>query len=397
MTMPASTNPRQTTAVLNSIYDDYASVFTVPLTFDLGDFDEKKPRAVSLDKELPPPPPMPTQPLRISKTPPITVKGRSGFGSSLRSRSPLSREWSEESESEVSSYGALVRRSAMKRRTQRDSTDSVESIWFAPDGYNLSPPRSRSKTPDYRSDSSDSSVNSHDTFERAAGSIDTMATQHSRIRVFQTYVSSQKEIHVGPLYEVLSYIWDTMSQPCNVQVFKSAFGQFALPRSSVLNLVASNFISLENFLKSAELQVYINADEAPRNISLDTIEITLDQELVDTFGKAHGSALQAAKGMLRISLIQKVGEYIVNHILLYDGLDELISPSIDLARSKEGKGAEITAKAIFGGISSFGWYSGRLRVFFRKDNNVYRIPHQVLGDLYRNIKVCAFKVEELDL
>jgi len=284
----------------------------------------------------------------------------------------------------------------MERRTQRDSTDSVESVWFAPAGYNLSPPRCRPMSPEYYSDLSDSSVNSH-IFERAAGSIDTMATQHSRIRVFQTYVSSQKEIHVGPLYEVLSYIWDTMSQPCNVQVFKRVFGQYALPRSSVLNLVASNFITLENFLKTAELQVYINSDESPRNTALDTIEITLDQELVDTFGKAHGSALDAAKGMLRISLIQKVGEYIVNHILLYDGLDELISPSIDLARSKEGKGAEITGKAIFGGVSSFAWYSGRLRVFFKKENNVYRIPHRVLGDLYRNIKVGAFKVEELDL
>ena len=205
------------------------------------------------------------------------------------------------------------------------------------------------------------------------------------------------EIHVGPLYEALSYIWDTMAQPCNVETFKSAFGKYALPRTGVLNLVASSFMTLDNFLKSVELQVYINSNQSPRSISLDTVEITLDQELVDTFTKARGSALQAAKGMLRIAVVQKVGEFIVNHILLYDGLDEFISPSIDLARAKEGKGAEITAKAIFGGISSFGWYSGKLQVFFRKENKMYRIPHRVLGELYRNVKVCAFQVDELDL
>jgi len=286
----------------------------------------------------------------------------------------------------------------MKRRAKRDSTDSIESVWFAPAGYNVSPPRSRSKSPDYHSDSSDASLTSHDTFERGGGSIDTMATQHSRIRVFQNDATSvTTEIHVGPLYDVLSYIWDTMAQPCNVETFKSVFGKYALPRTGVLNLVASSFITLDNFLKSVELQVYINSNRNPQSTSLDTVEITLDQELVDTFTKARGSALQAAKGMLRIAVVQKVGEFIVNHILLYDGFDEFISPSIDLARAKEGKGAEISAQAIFGGISSFGWYSGKLRVFFRKENKMYRIPHRVLGELYRNVKVSAFNVDELDL
>jgi len=396
--MPAM-NHRQTTAVLNDIYDDYASVFTVPLTIDWGvELNEDKKPSVSLDKELPPPPPIPTTPpLRMGKTSPTTIAGRNGFGSSLRSRSPLSREWSPSDSSDSESSG-LVRRSAMKRRAKRDSNNSVESIWFAPAGYNVSPPRSRSKSPDYHSDSSDASLTSHDTFDRGGGSVDTVASQHSRLRVFQNDSAyTTTEIHVGPLYEVLAYIWETMAQPCNVEIFKSVFGKYALPRTGVLNLVASNFMTVDNFLKSAELQVYINFNRCPPSTSLDTVGITLDQELVDTFTNARGSALQAAKGMLRIAVVQKVGEFIVNHILLYDGFDEFISPSIDLARAREEKGAEISAQAIFGGISSFGWYSGKLRVFFRKENKMYRIPHRVLGELYRNIKVSAFNVDELDL
>jgi hypothetical protein len=188
-----------------------------------------------------------------------------------------------------------------------------------------------------------------------------------------------------------------MAEPCNIEALKAAFGPYALPRTGVPNLVASKCKTFDNFLKSAELHVYIDSNHTPRNTSLDTIEITLHEILIEAFLTARSSELEASKGLLRISMAQRIGEFILTHVLLCDGIDQFISTSIDLARSKEARGNGLAAEAIFGGKSTFGWPAGKLRILFRRDNKVYRIPYRVLGDLYHNVKVCAFNVEELDL
>src|SRR5213078_4533297 len=116
-----------------------------------------------------------------------------GFGSSLtRSPSPLSRAWS----SDTDSSSQLVRRSAMRRQT-RNSTDSVESIWFALD---VSPARSSTSSPENRRDSSDYEESPDDnTSILEGGSIDTWASStHSRIRILNyENASTPTEIYVG--------------------------------------------------------------------------------------------------------------------------------------------------------------------------------------------------------
>src|SRR5436190_14207895 len=144
--MPAMN--RQTNALLDNIYDEYAAVATVPLTIDWGSNPENKAsqhESTIKEKQYPPPPPHNNTILESS---PPRIVGRKGFGSSLtRSPSPLSRAWS----SDTDSSSQLVRRSAMRRQT-RNSTDSVESIWFALD---VSPARSSTSSPENRRDSSD--------------------------------------------------------------------------------------------------------------------------------------------------------------------------------------------------------------------------------------------------
>ena len=231
------------------------------------------------------------------------------------------------------------------------------------------------------------------------GSVDTWASSaRSRIRILNhENVTAPTEIYVGALYEIVSYVWDTLSHPQNINTFESIFSDYTLPRSNVINLVTSSSMSLGAFLKSTELQVHINPVQKPRYTSLETLEITLPTDLVDALNTATPRDQIQIKGMLRIAMIQEIGEYILNHVLLYDGMEVLISPSIDLKRVKEMKGGEVTALAMFGGSSSYRWRCGRMQVLFRKEKLVYRVPERVIGEMYRNNLIQPFQIEELDL
>jgi hypothetical protein len=126
---------QRTTSVLEDIYSEYAAVVTVPLTIDWGNRNKARSVIRHHEKELPPPPAIKIDPGCTS--PPLVV-GRRGFGIESRSSSPLSREWSDESAEEREDMPGLVRRSAMKRRSEKvQSTDSVESVWFGMDIYSI--------------------------------------------------------------------------------------------------------------------------------------------------------------------------------------------------------------------------------------------------------------------
>ena len=384
--MPAMN--RQTKAILEDIYDEYAAVATVPLTIDWGSNPENKAsrhESTIKEKQLPPPPRINTN----SDSLPPRIVGRKGFGSSLsRSPSPLSREWSFDTDTNT----PLVRRSAMRKPT-RDSRDSVESIWFTLDA---SP--SRSTTPENRRDSGDESSDDN-TSILGSGSIDTWASStHSRIRILshENATTAPTEIYVGAVYEVVSYVWETMSNPYNINSFKSLFQAYTLPLSNVINLVASSSMTFDNFFKSTELQVHINPSQKPRYTSLDTLEITLSQDLVSALTSATRDQ-QQIKAMIRAVMIQQVGEYIYNHVLIHDGIEMLISPSIDLARVKEMKGGNMAIQGMLGGIPSYRWRCGRIQVLFRRDGLMYRVPAKVIAEMYESTVVRPFQIKDLDL
>ena len=382
---------RQTNAVLDDIYDEYSAVATVPLTIDWGNNPENKAsrhESRIKEKQLPPPPRVDTN----SDLSPPRIVGRKGFGSSLtRSRSPLSREWSFDTDTS----SRLIRRSAMRRPT-RDSKDSVESIWFSLD---ISPPRSTTSSPENPSDSSDFEESPDDNTSISGGrSIDTWASSTlSRIRILNhENTTAPTEIYVGALYEVVSRVWETMCLPYNINSFKSFLRDYTLPRSNVINLVASSAMTFDNFFKSTELQVHINPPQKPRYTSLDTLEITLSQDLVSALTSATRDQ-QQIKAMIRAVMIQQVGEYFYNHVLIHDGMKMLISPSIDLARVKEMKGGDMAIQRILGGIPSYRWRCGRIQILLRRDGLVYRVPAKVVGEMYEGNIVRPFQIKDLDL
>ena len=131
------------TSSVESLYDEYAAVATVPLTIDWG--TKNKGRQGYEEKQLP------LLPIITDSTNFPKIIGRRGFGVNRpSSSSPLSREWSD---SEDSNH--LVRRSAMKKRNVRESTESTESIWFAPVGFDV---RSRSTSPQSKFERRESSI-----------------------------------------------------------------------------------------------------------------------------------------------------------------------------------------------------------------------------------------------
>jgi hypothetical protein len=381
---------RQTTAVLDDIYSEYAAVATVPLTIDWGNQNKARSVIRHHEKELPPPPAIKIDP--GSTSPPVLV-GRRGFGIESRSSSPLSREWSDESAGEQDDMPGLVRRSAMKRRSEKvQSTDSTESVWFGMDIY--SSPSDSQKSGGSSGEASPSRSGS--SRSRFGGSADTWLTTSPRIRIFNhDNTASPTEIHVGQLYEVTSYVWDAMTHADNIKALAIACSPFALPRSSVINLVASSSISLDSFLKRTELHVHLRAPQKPRYTTLDVLEITLPQDLIDALNTTPDT--QYLAGVLRIVMIQQIGEYLSNHILLRDGREILITPSIDLARAKEGKGGDQVLESVFGGILNWRWRCDRLQVLLRRRGNVHRIPERMIGEMYRNVKVDKFKIDELGL
>lgn len=404
---------REPKSITTNIYDEYAAVATVPLTIDWGHKNKNKNKnkaggGIKYDDKQLPLPPIITDPLSF----PNKVVGRRGFGvtpSSMRmsSASPLSRKWSSSDDSDTGSR--LVRRSAM-RRQPRDSTDSVESIWFGFDDVRSTSTTTSSPQKNFNRsrDSSDYDESSDSILHEISHEIDTWSsssTSQSRIRILNyENISSgaPTEIYVGELYEIVSSIWETISShPQNINSFKSLFSESSLPYSNVINLVSSNSISLETFFKSTELQIHINVPQnqkPPRYTSLDTLEITIPTDIVHAFTTTSATNRNQIKGILKIRMIQQIGEYIYNHILLQDDNMELkISPSIDLKRFKEMKGSEITGMGIFGGILTYRWRFGKVQVLFKKGTIVYRVPERIIGEMYRSDLIQAFRVEELDL
>src|SRR5271154_2906029 len=179
------------------LYEEYAAVATVPLTIDWGNKNKgHSTRSIirdSTQKQLPRPPII-TDPDQFP-----TFLGRKGFGSMTRSPSPLSREYTESPQ--------LVRRSAVRRNTSSrvTSTDSFESIWFAPAGFDVSPPRSGGETSSEEEEDEVSSFGSSNL--GAGGSVDTWISTRSRIRIFMYEGKGMStEIYVGEVYESISYI-----------------------------------------------------------------------------------------------------------------------------------------------------------------------------------------------
>jgi hypothetical protein len=388
---------RRSKAVLDDIYAEYG-VATVPLAIDLSEKDDDWTSVSSgseYEDEKPlPPPPRVTDP----DTVPSAI-GRRGFGVDGRSKrtSPLNPK-------PTRAANALSRRPALRQSSRTASTDSNESIWFA----SASPPRStyssavlpRIITTDFDSDTSgyDTPPQSDSFSSFWNGSTDTWMSARSRLRIFlHDSTAPTQEIFVGPLYEVISYIWDTISHPQNVKSLTSLFSDFAIPRSNVINLVASSSLSLEHFLSSTELQVHINTPSKPRYTSLDNLEIQLNNDLIHALNTAHESNVQQIKALIRVAMIYQVGEYIHNHVLIRDGLELMISPSIDLVRAKETRGGNVAVVGMFGGLVSFRWRCGRVEVLLRVNNEVYRVPERIVTEMYRSVKVNAFQLGELDL
>lgn len=385
---------RQTKAILDDIYNDYAAVATVPLTIDWGNKNKgHSRRTISRSKKkLPPPPTINEQHDLVPK-----VLGRSGFGAEVRPSSPLLREWSDDED--INDTYRLSRRPAMRRHSRRSSSDSVESIWFAPEGFDIS---SKSNSLNNKSGSDEhfsGSLSLSDSIQSILdSSIETWASARSRIRIYNHENSeTPAEIHVGALYEVISYVWDTMSHPYNIGLLAKIFSKHALPRADVVNLVASKSLPLDRFLQSADLHVHINPSQKPRYTSLDVLEITLQQNLVDALNTAREPHINYLRGLIRVAMIQSISEFIYNHVLIHDGFDLMISPSIDLARTKSADGGDITSQALFGGSLRHRWKSGRMQILLWKEKKLYRVPEKVLGEMYNNIKVCAFELSELDL
>src|SRR5579859_7813011 len=229
--MPSSMH-RRTNAVLDSIYSDYSdysdsSSSSVPLTLDHKSYYSTSTLSDYENKPLPPPPKV-----RDPDSVPRTVPGRKGFGiDRQRSTSPLrttgltrkpalrqsSRSPEDESTSSPSSGG-----------WRTPSINSVESIWFSSPSSESSSSIPRSAVPritktDYDSDTNsleyDSTIDSLETDFSNFGSTDTFLSSGNRLHLYQYSSESNievEEIFVGPIYEIVNYIWDTMSHEKNI-------------------------------------------------------------------------------------------------------------------------------------------------------------------------------------
>jgi hypothetical protein len=429
--MPAA---RHTQAVLNSIYEDYGEA-TVPLAIDWG--HEIASESEYTDEEVLPPP-------RLSEPEDIlpAVLGRKGFGvdrvdsrfplpSKSLSRKPALRHGrTASSESDDRHYRAertstlplslkpLPKTPAPAYRHERNaSTDSDDSLWFASPVHHLpSPPRSirsiasskrvhRKPNRQYESDSTTYDLTPPQSVSKFSlwsdDSTDTWLSARSRLRIFMHETTSTTEIFVGQLYEVVSYVWETISLPHNIKSLTTIFSEYAIPRGNVIDIVASKSIPLERFLKSTELHVHINSAQKPRYTTLDTLEITLNNDLVHALTTTHSSNMPQIQALLRVAMIHQVGEYIHSHILLENGFDVTISPSIDLARQKLARGGEVAVMGLVGGSIKYRWRCGRIEVLLRGgkggEERVYRVPGRLLGVMYRSVKIIPFALGELDI
>lgn len=385
--MPATYRPIASSPATD-IFEEYAAIATVPLTIDWGATNKGR---INYQKELPSPPATPS-----TDSSPKFI-GRRGLGSEIRSPIPSSYS------APTSKPGLLVRRGAM-RRSRSSSTDSSDSLWFAPAGYDVTPARSITSSPERKIKSQQSSYRESPVLKTSItslydGSTDTTLSQRSRVRIFDyDLITAPTEIHVGTLYEVISYIWETITHPYNIERFTTIFNEYAIPRANAIGQIASNAMSLEHFFQSTELHVHVNAAQKPRYTSLDALEITLQQDLVDAVSTADETDSTQIKAVIRTVILQQIGEYILNHILLRDGSRLAISPSIDLARTRQAIGGEVLCRGLFGGVMSYRWKGDRVQILLRMQNGeVYRIPERIVTEFYRSIKLTSLQLEELYL
>ena len=220
-----------------------------------------------------------------------------------------------------------------------------------------------------------------------------------------TTTSAGQEIFVGPIYEVLNYIWDTLSHPSNLATLIATFTPLGITQDSVISLLRTNSLPLRTFLQSADLEVHINPPCTPHFTTLSTLQIQLSPTLVAhlTNPATPTTEVTTIKALIRIAVLYQVGEYIHNHVLLRsdtgDGTtgEVLISPSIDVVRRKRTGGGDIAVVGVLGGNVSFRWRGGRCEVLFRNKGEVRRVPRRVVEEMWRSVKVGKFNVDELDL
>lgn len=167
----------------------------------------------------------------------------------------------------------------------------------------------------------------------------------------------------------------------------------------MIDIVASNAIPMSEFLRTTELIVYIGSHSKPRYNTLDTLEIQLSPALISALvNPTNDSQITTIKALVRIAIIYQIGEYIHNHILIHSPGDEvLISPSINLQRSKTSQGGNIAVVGFLGGRVSYRWRGGRCEVLLRREGVVRRVPKGVVEEMWRTVRVGKFNVEELDL
>jgi hypothetical protein len=415
--MPSSMH-RRTNAVLDSIYSDYSdysdhSSSSVPLTLDHKSYYSTSTLSDYENKPLPPPPKV-HDPDSI----PRTVPGRRGFGidrerstSPLRtkglSRRPALRQSSRSPDDDTSS-------SPGSGGWRTPSINSVESIWFSsPSAGNIPRTIPRITTTDYDSDTShttslgyDSPIDSLETDFSTFGSTDSFLCSRNRLRLYQYPSDSTgdiEELFVGPIYEVVNYIWDTICHEKNINTMIDTFSSFAIPKEQVIDLVAANAIPLHQFLKTTNLAIHINSPSKPRYTTLSTLEIQLSPNLISPLlNPANESQLTTLKALVRIAMLYQIGEYIHNHVLLSKqsgdgGREILISSSIDVRRSKEMRGGNVAVVGFLGGNVSFRWKGGRCEVLLRRDGEVRRVPRGAVEEMWRNVRMSRFLVEEMDL
>lgn len=187
-----------------------------------------------------------------------------------------------------------------------------------------------------------------------------------------------------------------MSLPENINALTKVLAKYTQPRSNTIGIVASSCLPLDQFLKSTVLHVHINPPQKPRYSGLDTLEITLHDFPVNALKSAQPQNVVPIKALLRVSMVQQIGEYLLNHVLMRDYNGLYISPSIDLARVKEGKGGGVVIQGLFGGALSYRWRQGRIEVLLRTAGEMYRIPTRLVREMYGNVRITALSMEDLD-
>lgn len=388
-----------------------------------SEYSDEESDVLSLyEKPLPPPPIQ-------RETQAHTVPGRRGMGVTRRHRrspSPLSIEWDPEEEEEEPAPRSLSRQKAIRRRITTSSlaasscTSSVaseESLWFQSPMAEI--PRSTNSSQPWRPlniqkepnshisvSTSESSAQTGSVYSFSNGSTDTnlTATQpHIRIISHDPDIPP-RQIYEGRLYETLSYIWETMSQPSNISTLDAILFRLAASPHSLVPHVKAGSVPLADFLRSTELVVHVLRGDTRLSqvwksvdmTSLGALEITLPSELVDMLNTSHEPVVTSIKALLRIHVISEIGEFLASHILYRGNTGVMITKSLDLTY-QSGKGGETVIRGMLGGVIRYRRFHGRMEVLLLRDSEVRRVPKWLLEEFYHLPKISKCPVDDLDL